>query len=130
MIVVETSALVEVLLRTPSATRIEARLFAPGETLHVPHLIDVECAQVMRRLAANENIGADRGHRALIDLADMPLRRYPHDILLPRVWELRHNLTAYDAVFVALAEILGATLITGDRRIATAAGHRAVAEVI
>jgi predicted nucleic acid-binding protein len=67
---------------------------------------------------------------ALNDLADLPLRRYPHDFLLPRIWDLRNNLTAYDAAYVALAEVLDISLLTRDRRLAAAAGHRAHIELI
>ena len=125
MIVVDASALLEVLLRTPAATAVEDRLFAPGQTLHTPHLLDVEVAQVVRRYAANGDIDGERGRLALVDLADLPLRRYPHDFLLPRVWELGNNLTAYDAAYVALAEALDAPLLTRDRRLAAAVGHHA-----
>lgn len=125
MIVVDASALLEILLRTPAAEAVEQRLFAPGQSLHAPHLLDVEVAQVLRRYAAIGEIDPARGAAALADLADLPLRRYPHDMLLPRVWELRNNLTAYDAVYVALAEALDATLVTRDQRLAAAAGYRA-----
>lgn len=125
MIVVDASALLEVLLRTRAAPAVEAALFAPGETLHAPHLIDVEIAQVLRRYAAGGEIDADRGNAALDDLAAVPMTRYPHDVLLPRIWALRHNLTAYDAAYVALAEALDATLVTRDRRLAGASGHEA-----
>ena len=97
MIVVDASAVLEALLRTPAAKDVEDRLFAPRQTLHAPHLIDVEVAQVIRRYAANGEIDGERGRAALADLADLPLRRYPHDFLLPRIWALRNNLTAYDA---------------------------------
>ena len=129
MIVVDTSALLESLLRTPVAEAVDARLFAEGETLHAPHLIDVEAAQVIRRYAAAGEINMERGRAALEDLNDLPLRRYPHGFLLPRIWELRNNLTAYDAAYVALAEVLDAPLLTRDRRLAGAAGHRARIEV-
>lgn len=130
MIVVDTSALLEALLRTPAGHDVENRLFAAGQTLHAPHLLDIEAAQVIRRYVANGDIDAARGHMALMDLADCPLRRYPHDFLLPRIWELRNNLTAYDAAYVALAEALDAPLLTRDRRLAAAAGHRARIELI
>jgi predicted nucleic acid-binding protein len=94
MIVIDASALLEVLLRTPAAGGVEEWLFDPGQTLHAPHLLDVEVAQVIRRYAANGEIDSDRGRAAVADLADFPLHRYPHDVLLPRVWELRNNLTA------------------------------------
>jgi predicted nucleic acid-binding protein len=130
VIVVDASALLEVLLRTPAAQAVERRLFDPRETLHAPHLLDVEVAQVVRRYAAAGEIDRDRGRVALADLADFPLRRYPHDFLLPRVWELRDNLTAYDAVYVALAEALDAPLITRDRRLAAAASRHARVELV
>ncbi|HVY14855.1 MAG TPA: type II toxin-antitoxin system VapC family toxin [Rhodopila sp.] len=122
MIVVDASAVLEVLLRTPSAAAIEEHLFTAGQSLHAPHLVDVEVAQVLRRYAAGGMIDAARGDAALTDLADLPMQRYPHDMLLRRAWALRHNLTAYDAVYVALAEALGAPLLTRDRRLASAAG--------
>jgi predicted nucleic acid-binding protein len=130
MIVVDASALLEALLRTPAAESVERRLFDSGQTLHAPHLLDLEVAQVIRRYAANGEIDDERGRAALADLADFPLRRYPHDVLLPRVWALRNNLTAYDAVYVALAEALDATLLTRDQRLATAPGHHALIEVV
>jgi predicted nucleic acid-binding protein len=129
MIVVDASALLEALLRTPAGEAVEARLFDPRQTLHAPHLLDVEVAQVIRRYAANGDIDAERGRAALADLSDFPLHRYPHDFLLPRVWELRNNLTAYDAVYVALAEALDAPLLTRDQRLAAAAGHHARIEL-
>ena len=85
---------------------------------------------MIRRYAANGDIDGERGRVALADLADLPVRRYPHDFLLPRIWELRNNLTAYDAAYVALAEALDARLLTRDRRLATAAGHRARVELV
>jgi predicted nucleic acid-binding protein len=130
VIIVDASAILEVLLRTPAAQAIERRVFAAGETLHAPHLIDIEVAHVLRRYAAAGDMRVERGREALEDLADLSLRRYPHDVLLPRVWALRDKLTAYDAVYVALAEALGAPLLTRDRRLANAAGHRARVEVV
>jgi predicted nucleic acid-binding protein len=117
-------------LRTPVALAIERRLFAPGEALHAPHLVDIEITHVLRRYAAASDMSAERGREALEDPADLSVRRYPHDIFLPRVWELRANLTAYDAVYVALAEALGAPLLTRDRRIASAARRHARVEVV
>jgi predicted nucleic acid-binding protein len=130
VIVVDASALLEVLLRTPAAKDVEGRLFAPRQTLHVPHLVDAEIAQVIRRYAAKGDINGDRGRAALADLADLPMRRYPHDFLLPRIWDLRNNLTAYDAAYVALAEALDAPLLTRDRRLAAAAGLRAQIDLL
>jgi predicted nucleic acid-binding protein len=130
VIVVDASALLEALLRTPAAQAVERRLFAARETLHAPHLLDVEVAQVIRRYAASGEIEPERGRAALADLADFPVRRYPHDLLIPRVWQLRNNLTAYDAVYVALAEALGSPLLTRDQRLAAAAGHHARVELV
>lgn len=125
MIVLDASAAIELLLRTPAAAAIEARLFAPNETLHAPHLLDIEVSQVIRRYAAMGELGEGRGSATLEDLCNLPVRRYPHDILLPRIWALRNNLAAYDAAYVALAEALDAVLITRDKRLAGAAGHQA-----
>lgn len=130
MIVVDASALLEALLRTSSARAVEERLFKPQQTLHAPHLLDIEVAQVIRRYAAKGEIDSERGRAALADLADFPIRRYPHDFLLPRVWDLRNNLTAYDAVYVALAEALDAPLLTRDQRLAAAASRHARVELV
>lgn len=130
MIVVDASAVIEVLLRTPAAAAVERRLFEPHRTLHAPHLLDIEVAQVVRRYAAKGEIDGERGRAALADLADFPLRRYPHELLLPRIWDLRNNLTAYDAAYVALAEVLDAPLLTRDQRLAAAAGHKARVELV
>jgi predicted nucleic acid-binding protein len=120
VIVVDASALLEVLLRTPAAPQVEERLFAAGKTLHAPHLIDLEVAQVLRRYVQGEQMSAVRARQALEDLGALRLTRWPHDALLPRIWELRANLTAYDAAYVALAEALDAPLVTRDRRLAAA----------
>jgi predicted nucleic acid-binding protein len=130
VIVVDASAIIEVLLNTPDADRVSDRLFDSGDTLHVPHLIDLEIAQVLRRYAASGVLTADRGAQAIQDLTDFPLIRYPHDLLLPRIWELRHNLTAYDAAYVALAEALDAPFVTRDAALARARGHSATVELL
>lgn len=130
MIVVDASALLETLLRTPKAALVAERLFDAAETLHAPHLIDIEVTQVLRRYAAAGRVHAERYRDALDDFSDVPLNRYPHDVLLPRIWTLRHNLTAYDAAYVALAEALDARLLTCDRGIAAAPGHHARVELL
>lgn len=130
MIVVDASAAIEALLRTPAAEAVAARLFGADETLHAPHLIDVEVAHVLRRYAVSRAIEPTRCETALLDWADFPLRRHPHDFLLVRIWELRGHLTAYDAAYVALAEILDAPLVTRDRRLAAVTGHRARVELV
>ena len=130
MIVIDASALIEALLRMPAADAVEQWLFDPEQAVHAPHLLDIEVAQVVRRFAAGGEITAETGRIALTDLADLRLFRHPHDVLLPRVWDLRNDLTAYDAVYVALAEALDAPLVTRDRRLAAASGHRARIELI
>ena len=130
MIVVDASALLEVLLNTSAGSRVARRLFTQNETLHTPHLLDLEIAQVLRRYARTGELNPTRGLQALEDLADFPLTRYPHDLLLPRIWELRHNITAYDAAYVALAEALAAPLLTRDAAFASAPGHHAQIELI
>ena len=129
MIVVDASAMVEVLLNTQTGGELRQLLFAPGETLHVPHLIDIEVLQVLRRYSIAKILAKGRANEAFEDYSAIPLNRYPHSFLLPRVWDLRHNLTAYDAVYVALAEALPATLVTCDRALSAVSGHRAVIQV-
>jgi predicted nucleic acid-binding protein len=130
VIVVDASALVEILLRTPAAPVIERRLFDTGLTLHAPQLLDIEVAHALRRYALSGQIEGERGRAALAVLADLPVNRYPHRLLLPRIWDLRNNLTAYDAAYVALAEALDVPLITRDRRLAGAVGHHAQIELL
>jgi predicted nucleic acid-binding protein len=114
------SAILEVLLQTPASRRVSRFLFAPNETLYAPHLIDLEIAQVLRRYVRSAIISAVRGAEALADLADFPLSRYPHFVLLTRIWQMRHGLTAYDAAYLALAETLHAPLVARDRALAKA----------
>ena len=130
MIVLDASVVLEVLLRMPAGIAVEERLFEPEETLHAPHLLDVEVAQVLRRYALAGEVAAERCRAALDDLAGLPLTRYPHDFLMSRVWDLRANLSAYDAVYVALAEALDAPLLTRDQRLANAPGHGARVEMV
>jgi predicted nucleic acid-binding protein len=130
MIVLDAATAVEVLLQTAVGAPLAERLLAPEASLHAPALVDVEVAQVLRRFVFQGALAAERARLALEDLADLPLQRYSHELFLPRIWELRHNLTAYDAAYVALAETLGATLLTRDERIQRAPGHSAHVEVI
>ena len=125
MIVVDASAILELLLNTAAASEVAERVFAPGQTLHAPHLLDIEVAQVLRRYSRARVLNAERSHEALRDFLDLPLNRYPHELFLSRIWELRHNLTAYDAAYIALSEALDAPLVTCDRRMASASGHNA-----
>ena len=130
MIVVDSSALLEVLLETQAAALVSERIFAPGETLHAPHLIDLEVAHVLRRDALFRALSPERGSLALEYLAELRLTRHSHVSLLPRIWELRNNVTAYDAAYIALAEALDAPLVTRDKALAAWRGHRAKVELL
>lgn len=129
MIVLDASAVVELLLGTGAGIRIEERI-RKDPSLHAPGLVDVEVVQALRRLTRDGEVRPGRGRTAVADLARFPLRRYPHRPLLERMWALRRNLTAYDATYIALAEVLDATLVTCDVRLGRAPGHRARVEVI
>ena len=130
MIVLDASAAVDWLVQTAAARRIESRIFSLNQSLHAPELLDLEVAQVLRRLLREGALSASRAEAAIQDLLDLRITRYPHSVLLPRIWQLRHNLSAYDAAYVVLAEKLGATLLTRDARLASAAGHAATIEVV
>jgi predicted nucleic acid-binding protein len=121
VIVVDASAVIEVLLNTPAADDIRRRLFRTGETLHAPHLLDVEVLQVLRRYAGRAVLEPERGAEAVSDFISLPIERYGHELLVERIWDLRENLSAYDAAYVALAELLRAPLVTRDARLARAA---------
>jgi len=130
VIVVDASTLLEFLLNTDAAPRVAKRVFDRNETLHAPHLLDLEIAQVLRRYERAGALSNTRAESAFVDLNDLTISRYPHDFLLARVWSLRRNVTAYDAVYLALAEVLGATLVTRDAALASAKGHNARVEVV
>ncbi len=129
MIVLDASATVDWLPQTSAGQRIEHRIYSAKESLHAPHLLDIEVAQVLRRLVREGALPARRADEAVQDLLDLRLTRYPHFALLPRIWQLRHNLSAYDAAYVGLAEKLRASLITCDKRLAAAPGHGAIMEL-
>jgi len=130
LIVVDASAALELLLRGASAQDVEALLFAPGESLHAPHLIDVEILQVLRRHVLAGRMAADQADRALDVWRAFPVRRWAHEMLAPRIWALRDTLTAYDTAYVALAEVLPATLVTLDGKLERASGHTAKIVVV
>ena len=130
MIVLDAAVVIDWLIRSPAAQRIESRIFSRNQSLHAPELLDLEVAQVLRRLVREDTISKSSAETAIEDLLDMRVTRYPHSVLLPRIWHLRHNLSAYDAAYVVLAERLGATLLTRDARLASAPGHAATVEVM
>ena len=126
----DASAILEVLLSTPAAPSVYGRLSGTGETLHAPHVLDLEVLQVLRRYCSNGEITLERAEQAVVDFLDFPITRYAHDAFAFRIWELRQNVTVYDGAYVALAEALSAPLITRDRKLASSSGHRAVIEVV
>ena len=130
MIVLDASVVIEVLLATPAGEAIASCIFTGEESLYAPHLLDLEVAQVLRRYNAAGEMSADRGAVALQDLANFRIERYPHGFFLGRIWELRDSVTAYDGAYLALAEALPAPLLTRDRKLAKASGHRAEVELV
>ena len=129
MLVVDASVLV-VALVDDGADGDRARGRLRGESLALPELVDLEVASVLRRQLSLETIDLPRAQLAMVDLAELPAPRASHRGLLGRAWELRDNLTIYDAVYVALAEALHARLLTGDRRLARAPGPQCQIEVL
>lgn len=124
VLVVDTSAILAALAGRPRIPALGERLATDGE-LHAPHLIDVELIHALRRLVMKGGLSEDRAEDCRTDFADLTIIRYPHQPLADRMWELRHNLTAYDAAFVALSEALAVPLVTCDARLVEAPGHRA-----
>jgi predicted nucleic acid-binding protein len=128
VLVVDTSAVIAALAGRPPHHEVVDRLAGDGD-LAAPHLLDVEFLHALRRLVLGRQLGEDRAADARDDFAALVIARYEHTLVADRVWELRHGLTAYDATFVALAELLEAPLVTCDARLARAPGHRATVEL-
>ena len=129
MLVIDASVLAVALIDDgPDGDLVRVRL--RGERLAAPALIDLEVISVWRGLARGGHLDARRVGQALDDLQDLPMQRVEHTPFVARCWELRDNLTVYDAAYVALAEALQAPLLTGDRRLARATGPRCVIEVV
>jgi predicted nucleic acid-binding protein len=125
MLVVDASALVAYLTEGEHVEQVRTQLLAPGQALWAPHLVDAEVGHVLRRETLAGELAPTAARAALEDLSDLPLRRASHRGLLGRAWALRENLTFYDALYVALAERLRATLLTLDGRLAAAPGVKA-----
>jgi predicted nucleic acid-binding protein len=123
MIVLDASAVTELLVSGPLADEIRQDLAEHDEALAVPYLLDIEVMSAVRGLAQVQRIDSHRAGELLAALAALPAQRYDHTPLLGRIWELRHNFTAYDATYIALAEATGSTLYTKDHKLAK--GHRA-----
>lgn len=125
MIVIDASAVIELLLNSTAGARVANRIFVESESLHAPHLLDLEVTQVLRRYVVSKELTIERADHALEDFLDLPLHRYPHIDWLPRIWELRVSLTAYDAAYVCLAEALDSPLLTCDIKLRNSHGHTA-----
>ena len=130
MIVVDASAALEWLAQSAAGDRVARRLLAAPLHIHAPHVLDVEVTQALRRAVAAGALSLSRAMEGLQDYLDLPITRHPHEPFLWRMWDLRDNLDAYDAAYVALAEYLGATLLTCDAKIRAASGHSAVVELV
>jgi predicted nucleic acid-binding protein len=123
LIVLDASVVVELLTNGALASLIRNELAGRDDSFLVPHLIDVEVMSALRRLAASQPIDSHRNRQFLAALAALPAERYPHTPLIGRIWELRHNFSAYDAAYIALAEATGSVLYTCDANLKR--GHRA-----
>jgi predicted nucleic acid-binding protein len=130
LIVIDASALLELLLGTDRAEQIEARALASEERLHAPHLLDIEVAQALRRLVKLKDLNPLRARQALDDYSALVIQRYAHGELLQRIWQLRNSVSAYDGAYVALSEALDAPLLTCDVKLGRSHGHQAKIEVI
>jgi len=117
VIVLDASVMVELILATPTGERVESLLEKAGEPLNAPHLLSVEVTHVLRRLVRSKVVTDASAQAALGHLSWLPVRRWGHEPLLDRMWDLRDNLSAYDASYVALAEALEARLVTTDARL-------------
>ena len=130
MLVLDASAALAAFLGTGvNSTSIRVRIEAPGESLHAPQLLDVEMLHALRGLVLRGDVSRARDEEVREDFASLRWSRYSHVAFLDRIWELKDNLTAYDATYVALAEALSAPLVTTDARLARAPGIRADVEV-
>jgi len=130
LIVIDASAVLELLLRTDKGIKVQERALVPRESLHAPHLIDIEVTQTLRRLVHLKEMSAARGKQALEDHAALSIKRAEHRGFLERVWALRDSITAYDAAYVVLAEALDVPLITCDAKLAHSHGHEARIELL
>lgn len=133
MLVVDASAVAELVLGRPAGEAVAQHLREHAFDLHAPHLLDVEVLSALRRVVAAGDASPARATEAVADLADLPIERYGHYELIPRLWELRENFSAYDATYIALAEAIaddGAALLTADARLARATDAHTTVRVL
>ena len=130
MIILDASVVIHLLLNTAVGREVGKRIESPELSLHAPQLLDLEVLQVLRRYILTDQLSEQRAEEAIQDLVVLDLTRHDHQVFVGRIWELRNNLTAYDAAYVALAEALDAPLLTSDAGRFSAPGHRAVVELL
>ena len=128
--VLDASGAIEFLLNTARGRKVGARLADDVEVVHAPHLIDIEIAHVLRRYVLDGTFDEEHAARTLRHWRQLDVERYPHEPFLDSVWRLRDNVTAYDAIYVALAEALGELLVTADRRLARSPGLNIRVELV
>lgn len=131
MLVVDASALTDLLIGSSAAPSVATHLLSAHPA--APHIVDLEVLNALRRRGASDRLSAERADDAVRDLIGLPIKRYPHALLLSRIWSLRDNFNAYDAAYLALAEVLadeGVPLLTTDARFARAARKHSDVEIL
>jgi predicted nucleic acid-binding protein len=121
LVVIDASAVINQLIGGEAAASVAHHTAHGDEDLHAPHFVDLEVLKALRRVGARQ---------PLLDFLELPIERYAHTLLLPRIWELRKNFSAYDGIYVALSEILEAPLLTSDKRLARATRKHTDVEVL
>jgi predicted nucleic acid-binding protein len=130
MTVVDASVVVEMLLQTRTGQNAFDQVAAAPSGMQAPHLLDIEVTHALRRLFLKREISEQTAATAVKNLPHLQIERYPHLLLVPRIWELRDSLSGYDATYVALAESLGQPILTCDARLSRSHGHRARIELL
>ena len=130
MIVLDASAMVEWLEHSTLGLKVDRKILRDGDRVRAPHFIDLEVTSAISKKVRLGGMRLSRGEQVLRDLQQAPCMRYPHRPFLPRIWKLRENLSPYDAAYVALAEFLGATLLTCDAKLSRAPGHSARIDLV
>jgi predicted nucleic acid-binding protein len=130
LIVIDASAVIELLINSPAGARVADCIFRDDVSIHAPHILDLEVAQVLRKYVFSKEMTAQRASEAIDDFSDLSINRYPHFDFLARIWQLRSSMTSYDAAYVSLAEALDATLLTCDAKLRRSHGHSVRTQVV